>query len=148
MLLSVGMNPRMVPGSGCSVGSFLLAVAVAGVVSLPVNATASMVDDARLEECDAAVEAFPPQPCRNQPIPPQATRQMRKVRSLLDPAAADAPRRAERIATLLQRTEALSSGAGQAGQISGSCTRVLEGLLRNAQACVARPLMQERDERS
>jgi hypothetical protein len=129
------------------IGRLLCAAAVLGIVGLP-DANASMLGEARLEDCDAAVEAFPPQPCRDEPIPPQATKQMRKVRTLLDPTAADAPRRAERVATLLQRTEALSSGAARAGRLSGSCTRVLEGLLRNAQACVARPLMQERDERS
>lgn len=137
------MNARTAP----VIGRLLCAGLVLGAVALPA-AHAAMLGDPRLEECDAAVEAFPPQPCRDEPIPPQATKQMEKVRSLLDPRAADAPRRAERVATLLKRTEALSSGAAQAGRLSGACTRVLEGLLRNAQACVAAPLLQERGERS
>jgi len=98
-----------------------------------------------LDDCRSTIETFPAGPCTRAALPKDARQAMKRVRVLLlDPANDDVPDRAARVAFQLDRADAATERAAERGTLPEACAEVVHDQIRYAQACVARPLLEER----
>lgn len=97
-----------------------------------------------LDECRTTIETFPARPCKSSALPRDTRQAMKRVRTLLlDSESDDVPDRAARVAFQLERAGAAAERAEARGDLPDACAAVVEDQLRYAQACVARPLLEE-----
>jgi hypothetical protein len=119
---------------------------LAAILAIGPAPTATAVQLGELDDCRSTIETFPVRPC-NEKVVPKGTRQaMKRVRVLLlDPEAEDVPDRAARVAFQLDRANAAAERAEARGRLPERCAEVLHDQIRYAQACVARPLLEEQE---
>jgi hypothetical protein len=117
----------------------LAAILVVGVVP-----AAHAVPLEALGDCHSTIETFPVRPCRERVVPKVTRQAMQRVRVLLlDPETEDVPNRAARVAFQLERADAAAERAEARGKLPERCAEALHDQIRYAQACVARPLLEE-----
>jgi len=117
---------------------------LAAILILGTLSTANAVQLGELDDCRATIETFPVRPCKKSVVPAGTRQAMKRVRVLLlDPDTEDVPNRAARVAFQLERADAAAERAQASGDLPDACARVLHDQIRYAQACVARPLLEE-----
>lgn len=122
----------------------LLAVTLVFGLSTPAHA----VQLGELDDCRSTIETFPAHPCSKASVPKGTRQAMKRVRVLLlDPETEDVPDRAARVAFQLDRADQATERAAARGTLPDACAAVLHDQIRYAQACVARPLLEEQSRR-
>jgi len=117
---------------------------LAALLTLGSIPAAHAVQLGELDDCRSTIETFPAGPCKKAALPKDTRQAMERVRVLLlDPANQDVPNRAERVAFQLDRADAATKRAAERGSLPDTCASVVQDQIRYAQACVARPLLEE-----
>lgn len=113
-------------------------------LALGLFSPAHAVQLGELDDCRSTIETFPARPCSTASLPKGARQAMKRVRVLLlDPERDDVPDRAARVAFQLDRADQATERAAANGTLPDACADVLHDQIRYAQACVARPLLEE-----